>query len=255
MAEAQIIYFHGLPGSADELGLFGEGIKSRTDGFHVVARTGSGVGHSAADYFAQLADEIRHLFPGVPLHLIGFSLGASAALRTAPHLGAQVHHIDLVSAAAPLDLGDYLDSMAGAPVFRMAAASPLMFGLMTRTQAAMARWLPAQMFRMLFATAQGADRALAESPAFRAAMQQVLRAALNEGFDGYRREILHYVRDWSALLAGVDAPVAIFHGEEDNWSPPAMADDLAHKLSRCVHLEKLPGLSHYSALQAYLSQH
>lgn len=255
MAEAQVIYFHGLPGGAGELELFGADIAAKAKAFHVPCRLGFTMGPSASDYFAELASDIRKAFSTVPLDLIGFSLGASAALRTAPHLGDQVRQIDLVSAAAPLELGSYLADMAGAPVFRMAKASPMLFALLSGAQALMARKTPARLFAMLFATAQGADRALTESELFRAGMQVVLREALNEGRRGYRQEIGHYVRAWSAELAGINAPVAIFHGEDDNWSPIAMAEDLARHLQTCVRFEKLAGLSHYSTLGDYLSRY
>ena len=254
MPDAQTIYFHGLPGSGDELRLFGTGLAADTAAFHVVDRTGSGAGQTASDYFAGLAVDIRRRFPEAPLHLIGFSLGASAALRTAGHLGDQVRQIDLVSAAGPLELGDYLGGMAGAPVFRMAAVNAWAFGLLTGLQGLMARRLAARLFAMLFASAQGEDRELASSAPFGEAMQRMVSAALNQGRPGYRREILHYVGGWAAELDRVDAPVALFHGADDNWSPVAMAEDLAGCLRRCTALTIWPGLSHYSALQAYLAQ-
>lgn len=249
-----MIYFHGLPGSAGELALFGKAIELRTRAFHVVARTGPGSGDMASDYFTGLAADIRRRFSREPLHLIGFSLGAAAALRTAAHLGDQVRQIDLVSAAGPLELGDYLDGMAGAPIFRMASANPWAFRLLTRLQGLMARQVPGRLFAMLFATAQGADQVLRDSPEFRAGMQQVLREALSQGRQGYCQEIAHYVRTWSGEISRVDAPVAIFHGADDNWSPVAMAEDVAHELGHCETLTVWPGLSHYSALQAYLAQ-
>lgn len=252
MADAQVVYFHGLPGGAGELALFGADIAAKARAFHIPCRLGSQKGLSAPDYFAGLASDIRKVFPAVPLHLLGFSLGASAALRTAPYLGDQVRQIDLVSPAAPLDLGPYLSDLAGGPVFRIAKASPMLFAVLSTAQGLMARKVPARLFAMLFATAQGADRSLAELAPFRAAMEELLRDALNQGRRGYRQEIQHYVRDWSAELARVDAPVAIFHGEDDNWSPIAMADDLARHLKSCVGLEKLPGHSHYSTLGDYL---
>lgn len=254
MPDAQILYFHGLPGSAGELHLFGKDIAESTSSFHVVSRAGPGAGESGSDYFAGLAADIHRRFPATPLHLIGFSLGAAAALRTAVHLGDQVRQIDLVSAAGPLELGDHLECMAGAPVFRLAASNAWAFGLLTAAQGLMARRWPARLLAMLFASAAGADRELATSVPFHAAMQTIIRTALNEGRDGYRREILHYVGGWAAELDRIEAPVALFHGADDNWSPVAMASDLASRLKRCTRLEIWPGLSHYSALQAYLAR-
>lgn len=225
----QIIYFHGLPGSADELLAFGP------------------------DIARQMAADLRHAFPEARLRLIGFSLGASAALRTAAHLGEQVSRIDLVSAAAPLDLGNYLADMAGASVFRTARDNPRLFHIMTRAQSLLAQFLPGQLHAMLFATARGDDVVLARDPQFRATMRTVLRQCLGPGRAGYVHEIALYTRDWHPELDRVTAPVSLFHGQEDNWSPVSMAQDLARRLHRCERLELLPGGSHYSTLRWYLS--
>jgi pimeloyl-ACP methyl ester carboxylesterase len=237
------LYFHGLPGSAAELAAFGPEIAARAQDFHVVTREGD---------FARLGKQIAGQFPDQPLRLVGFSLGAAAALRTAPHLGEQVAQIDLVSPAAPLQLGDFLSGMAGAPVFRAALAGRLPFAGLTILQAQFARFAPARLAAALMAKAQGQDRALAADPRFIAALAQSLRYSLLEQRAAYMAEIRAYVSDWRADLALVRPPVAIWQGSEDDWTPPAMADALAAALPSRCEVTMLPGLSHFSALRAYL---
>lgn len=237
------LYFHGLPGSAAELQGFGPEIAARTQNFHVVARGGD---------FARLAEEIASQFPGQPLRLAGFSLGAAAALRTAPHLGEQVEQIDLISPAAPLQLGDFLSGMAGAPVFRAALAGRGPFAALTFMQSQVARLAPSRMAAALMAKAQGADRALSADPRFIAALGQSLRYSLLEHRAAYLTEILSYVSDWRADLAKVRRPIAIWQGSEDDWTPPAMAHALAAALPASPEMTVLPGLSHFSTLRAYL---
>lgn len=82
----QTLYFHGLPGSAAELAGFGPEIAAKADVFDVVARYGA----AGEGYFPRLAESIAARFPIGPLHLVGFSLGAAAALRVARQLGARV---------------------------------------------------------------------------------------------------------------------------------------------------------------------
>ncbi len=248
----QVIYFHGIPGSAVETALFGSDVAARSTGFYVVNRASNRNANSGAAYFEQIAANIRRDFPETPLRFIGFSLGAAAALRTAPFLGKQVQRIDLVSAAAPLNLGNYLESMAGASIFKIARANPLMFGLTGRAQFFMARLFPQQLHSLLFAAAQGADVALAKDPEFKARMTQMLRQGLGEGLAGYRREISLYVEDWLLALDQVNAPVSLVHGSADNWSPVAMAEDLAERLPCCASVQILEGKSHYSALREFL---
>lgn len=237
------IYFHGLPGSAAELAGFGPEIVVRTAAFHVAAR--------GAD-FVRLAGQITGQFPDGPLHLVGFSLGAHAALRVAPHLGERVTHIDLVSPAAPLQLGDFLDGMAGAPVFRAAQAGRLPFAALTFVQAQVARIAPERMAAALMAEAKGEDRAFAADPLFIAALAQSLRTSLLEQRAAYSAEILAYVSDWAPVLAEVRQPVAIWQGSEDDWTPPAMAQALAAALPSRPEVTLIAGLSHFSMLGHYL---
>jgi pimeloyl-ACP methyl ester carboxylesterase len=243
------LYFHGLPGGAGEIGLFDGFAGSGAAGWHVVDRTPAG----AADHFADLADRIRAGCPDAPLHLAGFSLGAAAALRTARHLGGQVVQIDLVSAAAPLQMGDWLDGMAGGPLFRLARSAPGLFRVAARAQGLLAAVAPGRLFDLLFASAQGADRDLAADAQFRARLQPILADSLTRGRKAYCREIALYVGDWTAELARITQPVRLWHGAADTWSPPAMAELLAQRLPGSTGLTVTDGLSHYSALRHWLA--
>ena len=245
------LYFHGLPGSAAELSAFGPDIRDPARQMNVVAR-GNTLAAGAGDaYFERLAAQIGRDYPDQPLVLVGFSLGAAAALRVAPHLGARVERIDLVSPAAPLQLGDFLAGMAGAPVFRAALAGRAAFAALTFVQAQAARLAPAKMAAALMAKARGGDRALAADPRFIAALAESLRTSLLEQRGAYSAEILHYVTDWRADLARVHQPVAIWQGSEDDWTPPAMAEALADALPGRPQVTMIAGLSHFSALRAF----
>lgn len=238
------IYFHGLPGSAAELAGFGPDIAARTAGFHVAARGGD---------FARLAAGLAARFPGEQLHLIGFSLGAHAALRVAPLLGERVAQIDLVSPAAPLQLGDFLSGMAGAPVFRAALAGRLPFAALTVVQAQAARLAPERMAAALMAKARGEDRALAADPRFIGSLAQSLRHSLLGSRAAYMAEIRAYVADWRDDLTRVTQPVSIWQGRDDDWTPPAMAQALAAALPQRPPVTLIEGLSHFSTLRHYLA--
>jgi pimeloyl-ACP methyl ester carboxylesterase len=249
----QTLYFHGLPGSPDELQLFGPEAANAASTFHVVDRrllpTEKGQGTPP---FAALAARIRHQFGNSPLHFVGFSLGACAALRTAACLGEQVMTLHLVSAAAPLSLGDYLSDMAGGQIFRLAQISPLLFAGFVRLQSLSMRISTEMLSIRLFQTARGDDCAFAADPTFKLAMLRLLRESLGPGLDTYRDEISHYVADWAPDLAAVTQPVTLHHGSADNWTPIAMAHDLARHLPNVVDVREYEGASHYSTLRAYL---
>lgn len=243
------IYLHGLPGGATELQLFGP--LPATEPWHVLDRTVDGAG----DRFGRLADRVaglaRRLSPAGTVRLVGFSLGAAAALRVAARLDQQVARIDLVSAAAPLELGNFLPDMAGRPVFTLARDYPALFAAHARMQGGLARLAPAVLARLLFASAQGGDCILRDDPAFRTGMINLLRTGHVAG-EAYRAEISAYVAPWSRELERVTQPVRLFHGAQDNWTPPEMAQALALALPDCAPPQIVPGLSHYSALAEFL---
>lgn len=241
---ATTLYFHGLPGSSAELSGFGPELAARAAHFHVVTRGGD---------FARLAEGVAARFPDGPLRLVGFSLGAQAALRVAPLLGERVERIDLVSPAAPLQLGDFLGGMAGAPVFRAAQAGRAAFAALTFVQAQAARIAPRKMAAALMAKAKGEDRTLAADPRFIDSLSQSLRHSLIDNRLAYMAEIRAYVGDWRAELAKVHQPVCIWHGSEDDWTPPAMAVALAAALPSRHELAVIDGLSHFSTLRHYLA--
>ncbi len=246
------LYFHGLPGSAAELASFGPAIAASARHFHNVARSDALAGGDPSGYFRRLAEQILREFPDGSLHLVAFSLGAAAALRVAPLLGARVRQIDCVSPAAPLTLGDFLGGMAGAPVFRAAQLGRVPFAVFTWLQAKAARLAAAQMAAALMAAPRGADRALAADPQFMEQLAASLRHSLLTQRAAYRQEIALYVADWSAELARVHQPVTIWQGSEDDWTPPAMAHPLGEALPHCAGVRMLPGCSHFSTLSAYL---
>ena len=245
------LYFHGLPGSAAELQGFGAAVANATKDWAVVPRD---VDPGAHDYFGVLAARIASTHPEGPLRLVAFSLGAAAALRVSLALGERVRQIDLIAPAAPLQLGDFLSGMAGAPVFRAALAGRAVFGFLTLVQAQVARMAAQGMAGALMAKAKGADAELGRDPIFIDSLTASLRHSLLHARAAYAREIKLYVADWRSELARVRQPVAIWQGLADDWVPPAMTQALAHALPDCRRIEWRDGLSHFSTLRAYLQE-
>lgn len=247
MSDDARIYFHGMPGGPAELTLFGPLAAPP----YVAQRRANGRSEADAAYFDRLAESIKARVPNGQVELIGFSLGAVAALQVAARLGDGVSRIDLISAAAPLSTGDYLPQMAGQPVFRLARRSRFGFRTLTVAQSLAMRIAPGLVYNALFATAQGDDAALRNDPAFRSAMCAIVRGSL--ATSAYVREIEAYVEDWSAILPRVLAPVTLWHGTLDNWSPPDMAEALANALP-ASQIVRIDGASHFSALKVFLER-
>lgn len=252
-ASLETIYFHGLPGTGAELQLFGPEVRERTNHFRIAQRQFPNAA-SETDVFKLIADEIQSKYNGQPLRLVGFSLGASTALRVAALLGPQVKKIDIISAAAPLQSGNYLEEMAGAPVFRIAQKNRLAFNVLSRCQSALSKVAPKLLYSMLFSSAKGNDSELREDPRFSAQMVEILRESLGNELATYRDEISEYVTDWSETLGAVSQPVSIYHGALDNWSPVEMASNMKAALGNCTRLEVFEDCSHYSTLREFLNQ-
>lgn len=245
-----VVYFHGVPGSPYESSVFDA--PARKHGLRILCFDRFAIDHAitGADYFQLIAQAISETAQGARLDFIGFSLGTHAALEVSALLPGQVRSLHLVSAAAPLDDGGFLDQMAGKAVFSLAQRSPGLFQWLVRWQALLAKRAPQILFRMLFASAQGQDRELMKSPEFRALICQVLQQCFAQGTTGYARDIQQYLQPWSASVFASEANVCLWHGTEDNWSPFGMSAYLAERLPNNARVERMEGLSHYSCLYA-----
>lgn len=244
MSALPLAYFHGMPGGPGEWAV---NAPPALRGSAWLADR-----NDLAETVEAIAARLAAAFPG-GVRLIGFSAGAFAALRTAALLGDKAAALDLVSPAAPLQLGTFLPAMAGGPIFRMAAQRPGLFSLMARAQGWLARHCPDFLLGRLLATAQGGDADLARDPGFREGMAAAVRDGLGRDPRGFEREVLAYVADWREVLGQVSGAVTIWQGDQDNWTPLAMGLAL-HAAMPGSRLELLPGASHYSALRAALAR-
>lgn len=222
------LYLHGLPGSAAELALGG-------CDWSVLDRS--------APSFAQMALGL----PSGPLHLIGFSLGAACALRLAALSPDKVAKLTLISAAAPLELGDFLPDMAGASVFR-AARSHGQLSALTSVQSTLSRLSCGLMARMLAHGCSPREAALITS----APVCRAMHEGLTKHKGTYLRELPAYVRPWANHLPYVQCPVHLIHGQQDTWAPLAMAHALKSALPD-AELEVLDTAGHFGTLRHVLS--
>lgn len=243
----RVIYCHGLPGSTAELSAFG--VPQDVAHIHCLDRFSRSTGAYERDLLA--AFDALNLT--APTTVAGFSLGAMSAMHLAarrPHL---VSKLILVSPAAPLQLGNFLGSMAGKPVFEAAQRGASSLRILTGLQAIMASIAPKLVIRTMFQKSAAKDRKLLESMAFLDMLVDALRTSLGSHQAAYRAELLAYVRPWAHIVDGVRCPVKIWQGSADTWTPPAMALALNQRLGDLASLEICPEHAHYSTLGAALS--
>lgn len=247
MTKPIFIYFHGAPGSAQELDLVTQtGWRDDVD-IHIPYRHTASTLRGDALY-EQMAEDIRNAYPNRPLRLIGFSLGGMLALRIVEKLGEQVEHIDLIAPAAPLELGDFLADMVGKPVFELAMKSPRLLSAQVQAQRFLVRFFPNVLYKMVFSSAVGADIELANTPEFKTVIIDVLRTTVSKGSKAYVDELCAYVQPWAHILKNIKSSTTLWHGDADNWAPIAMSEALQKVLPNNTELIKMQGLSHYSAL-------
>jgi pimeloyl-ACP methyl ester carboxylesterase len=244
------VYFHGAPGSPDEGSLFDHEAKKYDIKMICFDRFAVAPSVTGEAYYARLAAEISKVATGKPIDIIGFSIGAFVALQVIRHLPQGANRLHLVSAAAPLEAGNFLDAMAGRQVFQLARSAPVLFMMLSYWQGLLAWLFPTTLYRLLFASAAGEDRQLAATPDFRVCITKVLKSCFTSRVRGYARDIGLYVQPWQASVGDATVETHIWHGEEDNWSPPSMAIYLQGAVAGQPSIKMFSGLSHYSCLAA-----
>jgi len=249
-----LFYFHGAPGSPMECRSFATLAKQRGVTLLCADRFCLQSGADKADRYELVAAAMVQIAAGRGFDVVGFSLGAYAAIQCCLHLPGQVQRLHLISAAAPLELGDFLPAMAGAKVFQLAQRHPRLFRALSRWQSLLARYCPGLLFRLLFASSQAADLALTGLPEFRQAITADVQRCFSTGLSGYSGEIQSYVQPWAGLLSRLELPCLIWHGAEDNWAPPAMAVALQQQIAGSRLQPLYPQQSHFSCLQLAMPQ-
>ena len=245
-----VVYFHGALGAPEECSSFDLEGKRRGLRFICLDRFSIDPSIKGEAYFKLLADEISGMAAGKKVDFVAFSIGAFVALQTTRYLGDGVRNLHLVSAAAPLEAGDYLDAMAGKLAFKLASAFPVLFVLLSYWQAFLAWCFPKTLFDLLFASAVGKDKVLAGKPSFQSSMIKILRSCFLGRVRGYTRDVFAYVQPWASTLSEIAVKTHLWHGTDDNWSPPQMADNLKSAIRGGASITKIAGASHYSCLYA-----
>lgn len=253
MSVSHIIYCHGLPGSAAELRLFGAQARDEAPA-HCLDRLAAGDG--LADWHARLllAFDVAMARADRPtVRLAAFSLGAMSALHVAAKRPDAIEGLDLISPAAPLELGDFLPRMAGRAVFEAAAANSGALRRLGRAQSLLTTVMPGLLMKVMFGGAGPSEQALLADADFRAMVRDGLTKSLGPCRRAYEDELRAYVRPWSEVLSGVRCPVRLWHGDEDRWAPLDMAHALAQALPT-AQVVVLPGLGHFGALKRALPE-
>ena len=223
------VYIHGLPGSAEEISAFDEGQILHLSPFGVKA-------------FADQFDiNTRYI-------IIGFSLGCMTAIEVAAAYSKNIDQLILISPAAPLQLGNFLDSMDGRFVFKAAQTNSILFWLLTLSQNLMAHVSPNFLMKKMFGESCEAELKLLKNPDFVKAFQKGLRQSMGRESKEYRKTISRYIKPWAEQINNVTCPVQVYHGTQDTWAPHAMGETLKATFKTKCELVSCEELGHYSTL-------
>ena len=242
-----VVYFHGAPGAADECSVFRKFAADKKLRIICFDRFSIDKSVNGEDYYREIADKISSEAKQGAVDLIGFSIGAHVAIEVRELLSCKVRQMHLVSAAAPISAGEFIQDMAGASVFRLARKIPFVFRALTQYQRLIAMLFPSLLVKIMFSTSRGKDSELVKQGSFSEFIEPVLKRCFVDRAQGYIRDVLLYV-DWQPHVYTDNGEIYIWHGAEDNWSPLAMADYLYETMPGVRNFEKMEGLSHYSCL-------
>lgn len=228
------IYCHGLPGSAAELSaIIPNGVATPTT---LAPLDLAGFDRALSNASSDKA------------HIIGFSLGAMTALKIASQRPHHISQISLIAPAAPLELGNFLPDMAGGPLFKVAQKGVIPFKLFTAFQSLGVKIARKPIISTMFAGSPKADMELLSDGAFYSVLANGLKSSLGRENKAYREAVLAYVKPWADELSAITAPINIYHGTKDSWTPIEMAYALQKEIPSNVKVTPLANLGHYSAL-------
>jgi len=133
-------------------------------------------------------------------------------------------------------------------VFSLAIKYPLTFRLLSYWQVFLVKCAPRLLFKMLFSTAAGKDKAMVYNQEFKQHISAVLKNCFDNNTNGYIREINLYVQPWEVSIRACTVESYLWHGASDNWSPVGMASYFEKTIPNCKSVTIFDGMSHYSSL-------
>jgi pimeloyl-ACP methyl ester carboxylesterase len=250
-----VFLLHGTPGS--RLGPCPRGMVLYRLGVFLITfdRPGYGgsdrlAGRSVADCAADVA-AIADAFGFERFAVVGRSGGGPHALACAALLPARTTRVGVLVGLAPR-VADGLDWFAG-----MAASNVLEYTAAAAGHARLAARLapaaeeiradPASLVAGLQAELPESDRRVVADPGIRAMLVRNFAEGLRASADGWIDDALAFCSPWGFDPASIAAPVLLWHGEDDVFSPIGHARWLADRIPRATMLVQ-PGAAHFGAL-------
>lgn len=184
--------------------------------------------------------------------VVGRSGGGPHALACAALLGGRVHSAAILVSPAPSDAKD-LDWFAGmaqsnVEEYEKADGDTAEVEASITDLADQVRDDPENLLRHLLPELAAADLRVIGDVAIRRLMTETYTEALREGAAGWIDDVLALRRPWGFDLSAITAPVLLWHGAQDTFSPVTHAYWLAKRIPTAV-IKVQTDAAHFNAVE------
>ena len=234
-----IFFFHGTPGS--RLSGLHTGILASPRGARVIAPDRPGYGLSDFQPRRTVMDwgrDIEALADALDIErfaVLGYSGGGAFAAACAVALPERLAGITMVSSTGP---PEFTGSIGGFTRLHrlqwfVARRLPPLVWLYTARLAARARRDAESLVDERASSSPTADRTVMERPVIRTMMAEDWKEAFRQGGRATAYEFTLLTRPWGFRLDEIEAPVHLWHGEQDAIIPVQLARRTAAAIPRC----------------------
>lgn len=231
-----IFYSHGFPASRVEATIaHGAALK---EGLTIIALDRPGFGGSdwyGDRRFEDWAQDVALVADHYGLErfgILGVSGGTPYAIAAAGALNGRVTRLTVVSGVSPMTIPGALKGMnvANRALVGLSRISKTVARMSISAIASVWRAFPSMVSVWFGALLPKPDIAIVRRNEISVVLARNMREALRQGIRGAVTEFMLLVSDWSPLLERVTVPTSIWHGDEDTYVPPGMAEILSKRI-------------------------
>ncbi|MFG2758202.1 alpha/beta fold hydrolase [Streptomyces wuyuanensis] len=252
-----VFLLHGTPGS--RLGPAPRGMVLYQRGMQLIAYDRPGYGGSdrlAGRSVADVVEDVRAIADALGLDrfaVVGRSGGAPHALACAALLPERVTRAAALVTLAPRDADglDWFEGMAASNVLEYTTATVDPDGLTARfiMRSAEIRRDPVRLLDDLRRELTDSDRMVVADAGVRSMLLRNYQEALRTSAYGWIDDALAFCSPWGFDPARITAPVLLWHGEKDVFSPVGHSRWLAQRIPGVTAVLE-PAAAHFDALHA-----
>lgn len=252
-----VFLLHGMPGS--RVGPRPRGMVLFHRGIQLISYDRPGYGGSdrhAGRRVVDVAQDVATIADAIGVErfaVVGRSGGAPHALACAALLPERVTRAAALVPLAPRDADglDWFEGMTAYNVvhFRSAFSTPDRYVAQLIRRSAAIRSDPARLLDDLRRDLTDDDRRIVSDTGIRAMLLRNYQEALRTSPYGWIDDALALCRPWGFELSAIRAPVLLWHGKKDVFSPASHSCWLAGRIPRVTTVLD-PAAAHFAALQA-----